>query len=108
MSKQAPVIDTIIQEIQNAIEQCDKAPSNDDSSTTISSLRRAWEDSEAQSRANPFHTAYHHIRSDLEIKLAETYLKLENHSQAHEWVSLTLAIITPYPPVPWIRPRAAA
>lgn len=108
MSKQAPAIHTVIQEIRNVIDQCDQVASIDDSSTTISKLGRAWEDSEDQSRANPFHPVFHLIRSELEVKLAETYLKLDNHSRAHEWISLTMALITPYPPIPRNRPRAAA
>lgn len=116
MLRQAPEIDTFVQEIQDTIEQGDQAAINKDYCTAVAKYTRALEDNEdciriydtsevktsevtlksGKYNGLSFHTAFVATLLALNIKLAITYLNRQNHSRAHQWISLALEQIEPY------------
>lgn len=123
MSKQAPGNYTVVQGIQNAMKEGDQAASIHDFSIAISKFKRAWEDNKdwywthhvttailgnAILDEDHFNTTFVPTRLAIGTKLAITYLKLENHSQAYEWIKNALMNTWPCHQGAGDRPRVAA
>lgn len=111
MSKQPPDMDVFMQEIDSAMEEGDQATNIHDFSTAISRFTRAREDihdhhctfkqweailEKGRFRGQTSRTAFLQIQQALNIKLANTYLRLKNHTRAHQWISLALAHFNHY------------
>lgn len=118
MMNKAPEIHTILGDIQRNLERGDQAVSNNDYSTAKAIYKGALEDngdyyyltykSSKTILMNDLEAAFSDTRFALNTKLAVTYLKTENHSRAHEWITRALAQISPYGRVARSPPRGAA
>ena len=111
MSEKKSEVNHFVQEMQNTIEEGDQAASVHDFSTAISRYERTFEDNQdyiaittewdnvlkkGRFSGQTYHTAFVQTRLALNIKLANTYLRLKNHTRAHQWISLALAQINPF------------
>lgn len=130
MMRQAPGMDTFVQEVQDTMKQGDQAAINKDCSAAKAKYTRALEDLKdgyclhdsktgyclydsmtiCQSgtyNGQSLHTAFVQTMLNLSIKIAITYLKRKSHSRAHKWIHLALAQINPFRRVAGARPGGA-
>ena len=123
LMKQAPEINTAVQEVQDTIEQGDQAARKQDYSLAIAKYKSAAIDNDYNECYPPeinectvsrgkyqgysLYKAYIVTYLTLSAKVAITYLKIENHSRAHEWINSALALHIPYGHVSGARSRGA-
>ena len=112
MMKQAPEINTAVQEVQDTIEQGDQAARKQDYSVAIAKYKSTAIDNDYKECYPPeinecivtrgkfqgysLYKAYIRTYLTLSDKVAITYLKIENHSRAHEWINSALALYILY------------
>lgn len=100
MMNKAPEIHTILGDIQRNLERGDQAVSNNDYFTAKEIYKRALEENDDRDYLihkssktilmDDLEAAFSDNRFALSTKLAVTYLKTENHSRAHEWITWAL------------------
>ena len=116
--KQVLEINIAVQEVQDTIEQGDQAARKQDYSVAIAKYKSAAIDNDyneinecivtrGKFQGYSLYKAYIRTYLTLSAKVATTYLKIENHSRAHEWTNSALALHIPYGQVSGARSRGA-